>query len=33
MGFLPVADSLKPFQRGRGVLMYTTQLNSAFHAR
>ena len=32
MGFLPVANSLKPFQRGRGVLMYTTQLNSAFRA-
>ena len=29
MGFLLVADSLKPFQRGRGVYMYTTQENSA----
>ena len=34
MGFLLVADdSLKPFQRGRGVYMYTTQVNSAFRAR
>ena len=33
MGFLLVADSLKPFQRGRGVYMYTTQENSAFRAR
>ena len=33
MGFLLVVDSLKPFQRGRGVYMYTTQVNSAFRAR
>ena len=33
MGFLLVADSLKPFQRGRGVYMYTTQVDSAFCAR
>ena len=32
MGFLLVADSLKPFQRGRGVYMYTTQVNGAFRA-
>jgi len=30
MGFLLEADSLKLFQRGRGVCMYTTQVNSAF---
>ena len=33
MDFLLVADTLKPFQRGRGVYMYTTQVNSAFRAR
>ena len=35
VGVLLVAhDSLKPFQRGRGVCMYTTQqVNSAFRAR
>ena len=33
MGFFLVVDSLKPFQRGRGVYMYTTQVNSAFRAR
>ena len=33
MGFLLVADTLKPFQRGRGVYMYTTQVNSTFRAR
>ena len=33
MGFLLVADSLKPFQLGRGVYMYTTQVNSAFRER
>ena len=33
MGFLLVADSLKPFQRGRGVYMYTTQVNRAFRVR
>ena len=35
MGVLLVANSLKPFQRRRGVYMtsYTTQVNSAFRAR
>ena len=33
MGLLLVADSLKPFQRGCGVYMYTTQVNRAFRAR
>ena len=33
MGFLLEANSLKPFQRGRVVYMYTTQMNSGFRAR
>ena len=31
--FLLVANSLKQFKRGRGVCIYTTQVNSAFRAR
>ena len=33
MVFLLVANLLKHFKRGRGVCMYTTQVNSAFRAR
>ena len=33
MVFLLVAYLLKRFKRGRGVCMYTTQVNSAFRAR
>ena len=32
MVFLLIANSLKHFKRGRGVCMYTTQVNSAFRA-
>ena len=33
MVFLLVANLLKHFKRGRGVCMYTTQVNSAFRGR